>query len=90
LVESLPSTPMLRRRRSAGEEMPSPPRAMIEFSAVGTIAATATTGARCCWAKNSSGSYEMPRSARPAATSLIGSDTCEGWRGVTSSPARRK
>ena len=41
-------------------------------------AATATTGACSCWAKNSSGSYQMPRSDLPAATSFTGSDTSEG------------
>ena len=70
--------------------MPRSVRAMIELSAVGTTAATATTG-MCSWAaKNTSGSYETPRSARPAATSLLGSDTSDGVTGFTFRPAFAK
>ncbi len=88
VVEALPSTPIVLPSRSPIEWMPRSVRAMIEFSAVGTSAATATTGMCFCAAKNTSGSYDTPRSARPAATSLIGSDTSDGVCGSTSNPAR--
>ena len=73
-----PSSPIVLPFRSATLWMPSSVLAMIELSARGTSAATATTGVSFCWAKNISGSYEMPTSARPAATSLIGSLTSDG------------
>ena len=86
----VPSTPIVFPRRSAGVAMPLWPLAMIEARAVGTTVATAATGASCSWAKNSSGSYETPRSARPAATRVIGSETPAGGRGATESPRREK
>ena len=86
----VPSTPIVFPRRSAGVRMPLDPAAMIEASAVGTTVATAATGAWCSCAKKSSGSYEMPTSARPAPTSVSASDTPDGGRGVTARPFRAK
>ena len=55
--------------------------AITEVSGRWTSAATATTGSPCLRARNTSGSYEIARSVRPAATCLIGADGSEGTRG---------
>ena len=63
---------------------------MIEVSGFWTIAATLTTLSPWSRARSTSGSYEMARSTRPAATCLIGAAGSGGWRISTSRPASSK
>ncbi len=63
---------------------------MIEVSGFCTIAPTLTTLSPWSRARSTSGSYEIARSTRPAATCLMGAAGSGGWRMVTSSPACRK
>ena len=60
---------------------------MIDVSGLRTMAPTATTFSPWSRALRTSGSYEMARSARPAATCLIGAAGSGGWRMVTFRPA---
>ncbi len=60
---------------------------MIDVSGLRTIAPTLTTFSPWSRARSTSGSYEIARSTRPAATCLIGAAGSGGWRISTSSPA---
>ena len=86
----MPAVATVLPRRSLTLLIPEPWSQIREVSGVGTMAATAFTGRPWSRARSTSGSYEIARSTRPAATSLIGAEGSEGTRGRTSSPASRK
>ena len=76
--------------RSSTPVTPESPSQIIEVSGVGTTAATAVTGSPWSRASTTSGSYEIARSTRPAATWRIGAEGSEGTTVSTSSPASSK
>ena len=86
----MPAVPTRLPRRSRTDRTPDFVVAITEVSGRCTSAATATTGSPCLRARKTSGSYEIARSVRPAATCLIGAEGSEGTRGRTSSPTSRK
>ena len=63
---------------------------MIEVSGACTSAPTLTTFSPWSRARSTSGSYEIARSTRPAATCLIGAAGSDGVRMATSRPASLK
>ena len=69
--------------------MPASGSEMIEVSGTRTSAATATTRAPLSRARSTSGSYEIAKSAFPAATSFSGAAGSDGARIATSRPRSR-
>jgi hypothetical protein len=83
----MPAVPTRLPARSAGSPIFAFGSDMIEVSGFWTSAATLTTLSPWSRARSTSGSYEIARSTRPAATCLIGAAGSGGSRISTSSPA---
>ena len=86
----MPAVPTVLPFRSAGSRILASGSEMIEVSGSCTIAPTLTTLRPWSRARSTSGSYEIARSTRPAATCLIGAAGSGGWRISTSRPACSK
>jgi hypothetical protein len=83
----MPAVPTVFPLRSCGRLIFAFGNEMIDVSGPRTSDPTATTCRPFERARITSGSYEIARSTRPAATCLIGADGSLGWRIFKSSPA---